>query len=496
MEMVAQLHLVQALVYSVMPAALFLCFLPERKWSKHVRDFTLLPLSLMVGALLAWLPWNSFIYAGRSGQVKGQWILNVACLYIGINLFMFCRIHLGKHDKGNLLKKLCPLSDMLFPMAIWSYYRHKSGPVMMIFRWIPVFMVCSAPLAIFLFYVQPIDKNQTFHPAIQRLNSDVCYQVIVHPVTGNLIVTNDSNEIKLLDPITGKILLSNKSPDDIFINTVDYDPTGDVVMQADPSLGKINHLDAQTLEVKKTIEIVNPINQERRTQWPIRTLTNADNSLYFVYWTASLTYIDSNGVVISNYLKQDGYSDIAYDETRDEFYILPWRQSRLEAVKSASPDKVVRSLEMTEISERIVLDPEKDRAFITVPILSEVIVLDLKTFKPVARFPAFPGVRVVGLDFVGRRIILGGFSPVLDIRSLDDFSLLDRIVAPSWMRWMTVDKKGRAYFTTREFGLFRIELSKLGIPSIRCWLRRHDPFYPVINAAYRIMRHLGYEDPS
>ena len=151
---------------------------------------------------------------------------------------------------------------------------------------------------------------------------------------------------------------------------------------------------------------------------------------------------------------------------------------------------VESELVLPSLPERIALDAKRNRLFITLPILGEVLVVDARSYEPIATIGAFPGVRVVTVDAESGRLILGGFSPVIEIRSLGDFSLRNRVTGPYWMRWITVDaKRNRLFIEAADSGLWKLDLQQLQSAPGAFW-QRTDPAYLFLRAAVRVARRL------
>jgi hypothetical protein len=135
------------------------------------------------------------------------------------------------------------------------------------------------------------------------------------------------------------------------------------------------------------------------------------------------------------------------------------------------------------LPERIALDARRHRLFITLPILGQVLVVDETSYRRAAAIHSFPGVRTVTVDAAQDRLILGGFSPVLEIRSLTDFSLQDRITAPSWMRWVAIDAaRNKAYVAANvsDASVWELDLTRLRQDRWGAFWRTIDPFYPLM----------------
>jgi len=91
---------------------------------------------------------------------------------------------------------------------------------------------------------------------------------------------------------------------------------------------------------------------------------------------------------------------------------------------------------------------------------------------------AFPGVRLAAVDRARGWLVLGGLSPVLEIRSLHDYKPIHRLTAPPWMRWFQIDSAaGKAYLTSCSHGLWELDLEALADKGPAPFVARHDPFY-------------------
>ena len=96
------------------------------------------------------------------------------------------------------------------------------------------------------------------------------------------------------------------------------------------------------------------------------------------------------------------------------------------------------------------IDIDSDRLFVACPVAGQVLVVNLNTYKIEQTIQAFPGVRIVELDKERKWMLLAGFVPYIEIRSMDDYALVNRFSCPHWARWIDIDSAGNTAYVTSE----------------------------------------------
>jgi len=497
-DIVAQLDLFRALFYSLVPAAAAMIFMPRifRGESRGPAvKVWLIAAALFLSAALSLLPLYAISRARPGIDIGGGVILSA--LFLFINLFTFLYFHcfgLGSDRFARTAIRAVAAFDLIVPLVVWAAYRKREGPWFALLRPLPALWICLVAFVPWFFDPHALSDKIVYSPALKRLSTLPCYQVMVHPEDGSLIVASDDKEVYRLDADDGRGLARVTTEMDM-VQALGLSASQEELFYSDPNLGKSIVLDASTLEIEAQADIADPIDTDRN-KW--RTLVHPEGDYIITYsmnWIAKLdaagdrilALFPTDRTLVIAQLRQCGISDVRLDLEHDRLLVTIWDMGKLLALDL---DKLepLQTLETPIYPERMAHDPQTGRLFVTLPLLGQLMVIDLDSYEETRRVYTFPGVRVIALDTQNRRIYLGGFSPVIEIRSLDDFSIIDRITAPAWMRWMAVDtQRQRLYLTSGGYGLWRVDLDMLGSGSAGVWARRNDPFYPLLCRTGRLL---------
>ncbi|MCZ7583456.1 MAG: hypothetical protein M5R36_09055 [Deltaproteobacteria bacterium] len=208
-----------------------------------------------------------------------------------------------------------------------------------------------------------------------------------------------------------------------------------------------------------------PAPEETEITFAGRTLWEATAGIHFffnfVYYAGQLSAEGDR--ILADFTPSElyaGASDGVIDAERGLVHWVTWTKKL--AAWDAEKLTVVRSIDLPTTPDRIVFDKKHGRLILTLPLLGELWVVDPEDYRVVERVETFFGARALALDERRDRLYIAGLTPYLEIRSLDDFSLIDRPVVPAWTHWITVDpNRYRVFLTTAAAGLCEIDLNLL-----------------------------------
>ncbi|MDP8256661.1 MAG: hypothetical protein P9M14_13000 [Candidatus Alcyoniella australis] len=485
-DLVTSLDLFRALFYAALPAAVLLLLTPGRRkpWGHWA---VALASCAALSAVAAWLlQYAVDAVRPRPHPDNG---FGLAGLYLALNVFCVLYFHVGGRMGRRLQRALIQCvgpADLLLPSAVWAAFRREGGRSFAALRPLPMLLVLAVPFAPWALNPQPFPDLPQPAPGFERLSNEPSniYQVLTDAHDA-LLVTANNERIYRFDPRSGaRSELAFGGLDGIQALAV---REGGLVY-CDPAVGRILLIDAQGRFVEQEIELSNPLPQDALGNlW--RTLYDGRQGVLASYCMEYLALLDpQGGRVLAN--TTDYYADALIDPSRPEIHATRFDPGRLISY-DAHTLEIKRSLELPRFPERIAVDGPTDRLIVALPMRGRIISIDLEQYRVLDGAGSFPGVRVIALDVVARRIYLGGFAPVLEVRDLDDLSLIDRIKAPPWIRWIALDQGDNAlYCTSGRFGLYRLDLRGLGDGSAANLLRRLDPFYPLVCWASRELQSL------
>ncbi|MDP8255565.1 MAG: hypothetical protein P9M14_07450 [Candidatus Alcyoniella australis] len=496
-DILGQFDLYRAAFYGTLPAFLLLLLLP-RNGPADLRGTHWGALCPALGIVAGALPAVAISIA-RPDVPPSPW-LAVPCALIGLNVWVLCRVHwAGRLSEGGrkLLLRLAVMADVLLPLPLWSA---SSARRPLLFAWlrpIPALIVCSSVLVPLLLLPRPVTDFPRIDPALSQLQAGSYYKLELDSRDGALLLARDDiHHLVRVDPLR---------PDDVRdigpirggIQGLALDQDVGRVLLITLAVGRSLVLDAVSL---KTIS-ERSTSREFADQTLIQTFWEARRQILFTLSNNAIVLFCPDGVTVRARFNMGQATDALIDPQRDEIHVNShWLPEKLLALDPRTLE-VKRSVHLPRFGERMALDREGDRLFVTHPIAGSVSVVDLTDYRLVHELRAFPGVRAVGVDPQRRLLLLGGFSPIIELRSLDDFSLVARLAAPPWMRFIKVDSgAGRAYVTTNGKGVWQLDLER-ALSSHCSALQRIDPFYLVAGPANRLMQilldwHSGEEAPT
>ncbi|MDP8256373.1 MAG: hypothetical protein P9M14_11540 [Candidatus Alcyoniella australis] len=497
MDVIAQLDLFHDLSYALLPAALLLLLAPRLRTKPLPRLMLLLalPVALAVSFYLSRLPLHvAQGYWPQTAEVNGS---DRAANYLGLNLFIVLWFHVLGQSGGALqtaAARLPLLSDLLVPSLVWATGRARNGLWFAPLRVFQTALVCTALFVPWVIHPHPLESippelDRFSNAPMRRLIGPPAYQVFVHPNNGTLLMTINTQGIYLIDPQDGS-RLAELEPGLPNMQIVAYDDQTDQYVYVDADAGRTLELDAATLQIVRETAIENPM-PDLIEQYMLMTLLPDGRDTLAVYCQVAVLRVTPQGDRISAYnIHQSLLSSVEYDPRRKTYHVPLWAPGELVEMDGESL-WIGRRLAIPNFAERTALDPQTDLLYVALPLRGQLLAVDLERYQPAALVPSFPGLRLVSLDHAGGRMIISGFAPLIEVRSLSDYSLIDRIPGPPWARWMDVDERNsKLYLTSCIYGLYELDLDALGGDSWPARWRRMDPFYPAAGLLARLITSL------
>ncbi len=379
------------------------------------------------------------------------------------------------------------VADLLAPLLVWGAYRRKSGRRLIPLVVLPGVLLWLIQLAPWVMNPPPFDDAGRLHPAFHYFDTPASlYQIEVDPHDGGVIAAAFPNSIRKIDPAS-QTETSHAVIDPHFDQVQGFgaDPLAGEIIYVDAVKGRTWVFDQSDLHLKRRVAIANPVERSgltkhpaSRTQFDSRTGTLL--SFDFVHYAAQLNRTGDRVVGLISGPGPDALcnnvSDMVIDAKRRLVHGVSW--SKRLVAWDLDAHRIVRSLMLPGMPDRVALDDVRDRLILPLPASGRLLVVDAATYRQVALVESIPGVRAPVLSQQTKRLYLACVTPFLEIRSLDDYALLDRIAAPPWARWAAIDEtRGRLFEVVRRRGLYWAELSRIHAGGPGAWIRRWDPFY-------------------
>ncbi|MDP8256152.1 MAG: hypothetical protein P9M14_10400 [Candidatus Alcyoniella australis] len=425
---------------------------------------------------------QSLPFATRSNRFTYD-LRDLAAIIVSLNIALMVWFHFG--DRWSPTSRLCAIfslgiADLFFAPLLWSAHQNRFPRLLAPLRIPAVGLMCLIPIAP-LIAVRPQGIYHTIEPdsAFNKLFDSAYYQALLDPSDQALYLTSEVDSISRFNPVDGELLVS-QSERFYEVQGLALDAPSRRLIGATTDF-KTLVLDADSLEILDLLP---------HSYLPPRDLNNWTFNKFRMIWDAPRRILIASSDIFQVRLCPDARTVIAVyymgtrraaqlDPARDELHMI--LTSELVSLNTDTLE-VVRRLNLGMIPARLALDAVADCIYVTQPISGSLIKVDLNTYKVIQEIRSFPGVRVAAVDHKRRWLIAAGFSPLLEVYSLDDYSLIARITAPTWARWIAVDEqRGKAYITFLPSGLWELDLNALEARSKRLSWQRIDPFYTLLS---------------
>jgi len=494
-----QLDLVHVLTYDVLPAVILILFTIAPKKQK-IHWMLLLPAALGLGALSAYLLIHETVWIRPN--LKPDFLSAALALWVGTNVALFIWFHLGNRWRKKtalLVRRSIGLSDLLFPPLVWSASRPtKAGWIFAPLRVFPALVIGALPIIIILNASMALPRLGLFDPAFRWVHKGQDYQVIVD--RGSVILTDDRKaekaDIIRLDPRHPNNLASAKV-DVGMLQAVALDEASRNVVYVAPDEKSVYLYDADTLQLRRTLTLDRHIKEQ-----VCRTMWAPEQQLLLSFCGMGTVLLCPNGRSVISYYPRGEPGDAVIDPANGVVHEALIHGSTYGSGLLVALDgrtlSLKRALSVPRAPERLAYDASTDRLFVTFPVFGRLLVLEASSYRVIQWVKTFPGVRAITIDAQDRWLFLGGFSSFLEVRSLDDYSLVDRLRAPPYCRWIAIDNENRvAYVTSGDLttvGLWAIDLDRIGKDAAAVWWKRRDPFFPLLDdLSAALQRWMGWD---
>ncbi|MDP8257544.1 MAG: hypothetical protein P9M14_17495 [Candidatus Alcyoniella australis] len=484
---IAELDVYRNVFYAALPAAVLLLLTPwSAKSNSRAGRVLIALLCLAAGAVCGLLIVISNVSV-RPGALQHTALIALSAWYVGINVLLFVLFSLRGDlavKYGAAVSRMFVLADVLFPGALWPVYRAVNrGPLFRLTKAAPVLAMLLVPLLPWV--LVPMEQISTkgspqlnLDPAVHIMPGvpETYYQVMFLDSGRSLILTRDHDgTIDRFDADLFERIASHIVDDQPRVASMLQDSGDGLLYYVDPKLGRSVLIDPLSLEIRKTIQMRNRVDDVMpNCFW--RLLSTPSDGLITAFCPNSLVSIEPSGRSI----QASFAADIRHA-------VFDGAQGRIHLVKSdpgcllgldAHTLQLTGQARIPDNAGHIVLDEQARLLYIALPLQGQILVMDADDYRTLEHVRAFPGVRVLLIDRPGDRLFCAGMSPLLEIRRLSDLSLIDRLEIPPWSRWMALDQAGNKLFLTSfSYGLVTVDLNVVAQGSPRRTLLRHDPFY-------------------
>ncbi|MDP8255630.1 MAG: hypothetical protein P9M14_07775 [Candidatus Alcyoniella australis] len=480
LALIGQLDVYRALCYAALPAMLIVIFAPARRSGAFARPRTLLCLSLGLGALCAALIWFAPLLTRPQAQ-RGIGAL-LSCCYVAANVSLLIWLHCGgmwTQRLRALTVRCVGFSDLLLPAVLWSA-RERGGLLWAAARPLCAALIGLACLLPWVLQPLPVDDPLRLGPQFQRLRGGAHYQAAIDPVEGTLVLTHADGRVTQLDPRNPAVATSAQVGADYVLSLardqasgrwVYVDPAGGQTLVFGPAA------DSRPLRI-----VIEPPD----VPWTnCRSLWNPERQELAAACFGGALRLCADGETVVARCGAISLVDALLHPTRPELHAALISPRGL-AIFDSRTIELLRFVGLRQVPERMLLDAATDRLIVSLPIAGSLLLVDAAGQGEPELVRAFPGVREMAIDERARLLYLAGLSPLIEVRSLDDFSLIGRVHAPSWARWLSIDPQRNAAYLATGRGLWRVDLDYLTTGGLR-----YDPFYALAGALGSLLARLS-----
>ena len=495
----ASMDIWRGVFYGLAPAIFILLFTP-RKILAGFRLFQRAVISVAVGFIIGAGPIVGYLFSRDEMPLPAQFF--PVSVWLGLNIASLLILVFPKRDDDKnstiLLRRAFFAGDLLLPMAVWRQYAKGGNIFIRIFRIIPATILILPFLYIVLTNPQPLSMAPDIHPSISRIDGYIKngYGMIVGD-QGDLLWISKGNTLSRLEIKNGKIIKEIDSPkflgsqDEVFVNHAAFDHVGSELLAAgfdgDNKICQLLKLDSETMAV---IEEKLFLIEEAGNMGSSNFLWDFKRNILVAAFEGALVRFSSDLNYITAFSHLSYSSDALLDPVRPLIYVCFYTPGMVIAfdVKTLKVEKFIL---LPQYAQRLAVDPQMDRLFISFPVEGVIRVIDLKKFEVVRDIFATLGIREMHVDARHRVLITGGFSPYMEIYSLDDLKLLDRRIAPSWQREMASSENGEHIYISSQTGLWKMKMDYMPDENRKFIF---DPYFLFMRVAIPIaQRYSGFE---
>lgn len=496
---VVRQDVLRAMFFSLGLVVLIAWFFPVR-WLSNQKPSIKLINALSVAGFGALLPIFGLLSA--RGTILQPTLVIPATGYLFINLFAMVVTGGQEEFRNNQTAKRIrwsfPLSDALFPGALWAGYAPYPSKLFSFLRIIPAVLICLPLAYVTISNLPKTGLPNSYSSGIDRVNYfegeivDRSFHDVKLNSEGYPVLVDDRSVLTLVDPVNRRAIANRPLKKNCAIG-FSMGPKGETVMvlNNDPSEFLFTWFDAKNLNIQKEENYF--LDDANNFGWSM-SLWDPQRDIQLGVTAGGTVRIDSEQgrpswllYVFPDYTVLDPNRDSIYYCFHIENVIVEHDAKTLE---------LKRTLEVPQLASRMAIDPATDRLYVSFPAEGVIRVIDLKKFQVIETIFSFYGVRTIFVDAKRRLLFFSGFPPFMEVRSADDFSLISRLSTPSWIRAMASDpKKPIAYLATFE-GLFEMDLNRVDRGAAALLFAKSDPYFLISSMLGKLVQKLDAANPK
>jgi len=471
----------RGIFYGLTPSFLILLFFPINKIGS-----TGFKWRLSIGGLAGLICCGSVIigYACSRKDLLAPNEIIVASIWLGLNILLF--LASKPHRKKSLFSRFLTrgffLSDILFPAALWrEYFKNSkiSGRMAVLFA----LVMLSIPFfAISPKIMGPLKIGPYVDVSIIRLTPPFANPYgLTYSHENKVLWTSDRERISRLKIEGGKIthrVDSSKFPGpvDIFAQSDDGRELTVASFNEKNSKCHLVKLDSTTLTpIKKWVF---GIAKAGNVGGAIMLLDSEREIAIGAFEGALMRFsTDFNQITAFSYLPY--LSDAILDPAKRIVYACFYDPGIFLSFDADSLE-VKDFILLPQFAQRMTLDKKRRRLFVSFPVEGIIRVVDIERFIVEKEILTLPGVREMAVIEDKDVIITGGFSPYMEVFSLNNLALVKRIKGPPWQREIIISKRDNlAYIST--FGdIWKMDTGNVAVKSLH---HIFDPYFLILKGA-------------
>lgn len=497
LDLAAQLDVFHTLFYAFF--AYFLVGLIPPRLGRRIGWIAALPLSAVSGLLPAVAP-----YATRPVHVFHP-LFYVLCLALAVNAFFLLR---GAPERGWRLAavtwfaRVPVVTDAFFPAVVWAHYRRVTERPLRLFRLGAVLLPPLLIVGLWVVRPLPVAADVIVSPILHNLAPGSFHQLLVDPRDESVTAVDAIRQqlarffarpapdaVPTVAPLRRQLPLRGVGVDFAANRLLAIDPADETATISRADTLAVVRRDALTLPPTTGPGSVPSANQNSPGHTgPCRTYSfGLGRPVYSFCEEGLISFCPDAVTPLAQLWVSPG--DILYDEVNDRLVLLGW----FERVRYLDPRSLqtVGGAPKPYLAERGVIDAPHNRVLFAVSQTGRLYGHDLTTGAAVGTWRGFLGMRTPVLAQRRNWILIGGLSPVFEIRTWPDWSLVARLNAPPWLRHVVLDAdENTVYFSTGGHGLWWLDADEVAAYGRRRFWQRYDPFYAFVDVAATVVRKL------
>lgn len=170
----------------------------------------------------------------------------------------------------------------------------------------------------------------------------------------------------------------------------------------------------------------------------------------------SLVCVDMKNLTIRKTF--DIYGILLMNQMRNELYVNSWRGKPFLYIIDTKNLRIKKKVKTKYHTELLALSNKLGRLFISSPMDSKIIVLDIDHCSIINTIPTMFGARAIGLDRTRNWLFVGSFiNGEVQIIDISSNRIIKRFLVDYWLRDILVIPERREAFITGKYGLYKIK---------------------------------------